>query len=155
MIIGKSRTNQPVEGEQELKIFENIVDKDGHPRFIEGDIEIQTITGITKTYGKWSLCGTHLLFVLGLDFDIATFSSQTIANIKLPQWIADKIVPLYATSIVDNKAFSAYTDTYNAQAINASLQKFSLTGDTIAIYMSGFTTNAVRHCRITFDLLID
>jgi len=139
----------------ELPVFENIVDKNGNARFVEGDIEIQTITGITKTYGKWALSGSHLLFVLGLDFDIGTFTSQTIANINLPQWVADKIVPLYATSIVDNQTFAAYTDTYNAQSINASLQKYNLTGRTIAIYMSGFTTNAVRHCRIAFDLLID
>lgn len=166
----KTRTNQPVEGDElenlklsgdlevaegsEVKVFENIVDKDGHKRFIEGDIEINEISGVTKTYGKWSLSGSHLLIIVALDIaENTTISSGALSQLNIPQWIIDKIVPLYANSIVDNKIFSAYTDNYNAQQMNASIQKFS--SSNVFIYLPTFTTTASRHVRISFDLLID
>lgn len=55
--------------------FEDIVDKNGNPRFIEGTITPETISGITFTYCKWSLSGTHLMIVLA-----GTCKNVTLAN---------------------------------------------------------------------------
>ena len=77
------------------KDIATLVDADGHNRFIEGDIEIEEITGITKTYGKWSLSGTHLLIVLCLGAVVGTTISGTLANITLPSYIASKIVQTF------------------------------------------------------------
>ena len=103
MIIGKTRTNQPVESSKEFddkvkylplpatseqggKVLAvnsggtgyqlkdpatvnsvdmaNIVDADGHNRFIEGNIATEEIEGVTWAYARWSLSGTHLMCVL-------------------------------------------------------------------------------------------
>ena len=44
--------------------IENIYDEDEHKRFIEGDLTLQTIEGVSFSYGKWSLSGTHLMVVI-------------------------------------------------------------------------------------------
>ena len=64
-IANKQVQEQVSSGELEnVKVFENIVDKDGHKRFIEGDITFENITGVSKVYGKWSLSGNHLMIVI-------------------------------------------------------------------------------------------
>ena len=63
----KPQLLEAVEQEAEvngLKAFENIVDKDGHKRFIEGTPTNPTIEGVEITYAKWSLSGTHLMLVM-------------------------------------------------------------------------------------------
>lgn len=142
-----------------FRAFENIVDKDGHPRFIEGDIDlVDTLdSGITKTYGKWALCGTHLLIVLGADFadtSIIGGGSQFSKGLNLPSWVEDKIEPLFATYIVELKPISIFADNYSSQSCNFMLYKHPTVG--LCIYSaSAVTLTANRHGRIAFDLLID
>ena len=154
MIIGKTRTNQPVEGEEEIKIFDNIVDKDGHPRFIEGDIELLDNAIPTKLYGKWSLSGSHLLFVLclGVKNGDAITAGIITKPIVLPQWLLDKIVPLWGGIEVDRQALTYYDASSNIQQGSAYLEKTS-TG--IVIYHGSLAFTQDRTCRIAFDLLID
>ena len=66
------------------KIFENIVDNQGNTRFIEGDITIQEVSGVSKLFGKWSLSGSHLLIVLALGIANATeiINGTTIAKMN-------------------------------------------------------------------------
>lgn len=139
----------------ELPIFENIVDKDGNKRFIEGNVDIETITGVTKDYGKWSLSGTHLFIVLALSLENTTdlTNGQLLSSIELPSWICDKIVTLWSTAIVLN-VFSARANDWTEQIFSAYLGKESETN--ITIRKSGaLTLNADRKVRIIYDLLID
>lgn len=149
----KEQVTEAVEADSSIKIFENIVDKDGHKRFIEGDITINEISGVTQTYGKWALSGSHLLIVLAINIANNTELSGGILTTidSLPQWVKDKVVPLYATTIVTNQQFQAYGDDYSAQNIGVSLQKSS----NVFIYVGAFTASKDRHCRIAYDLLID
>ena len=155
----KPQLLEAVEQEAEvngLKAFENIVDKDGHKRFIESDLELPTISGITYTYSKWSLSGTHLLLVLG--FDIANTTAlenlTTLATIILPKWIYDKIFPLFSTNVILTDTSSVRADDYSAQTLYYTLFKGSDNKLTIK-NAAGFTATANRHCRIQIDLLID
>lgn len=109
IIIGKTRTNQPVEEvegfEDAVKvvldddvnlggdvavegdltvsgdavIFENITDADGHQRFIEGDVTSLLSDSITTKYAKWSLSGTHLMIVFA-------FENTSGSDVTLAQW---------------------------------------------------------------------
>lgn len=137
--------------------MEQIVDKDGHQRFQEWDIELQsTITeGVTKEYGKCSLCGTHLLFVLAIKIPNATeMSAQYLGNVTLPKWISDKIVVWFGNQIRAG-TFQARASNGTSQSIGASLRKTGTT-DNFGIYSDqSFTANAERVAIFNFDLLID
>lgn len=134
--------------------FSKLVDKDGHNRFIEGNITISnTLTGFTQRYGKWSLSGTHLLIVVAITIDNATVvaANTVLCSIILPQWVKDKIVPL-AGVYVDNKTISLRADDYTQQQIGSTLNKGS---SDLYITLGTLTLNAERTGRFAFDLLID
>ena len=139
----------------ELQAFEEITDKDGHKRNTGGDINLtdNTPAGITKTYGKWSLSGTHLLMVLGLELTANTYASSEIATFTLPEWIYNKVDILFQSSVADRKIIPAWDNNYGSQNLTFTLNK--LGNNTLQIGMSGATLSADRKCRIAFDFLID
>ena len=142
-----------VEQKSELKVFENIVDKDGHKRFIEGDINLETITGVTQVYGKWSLSGSHLMIVLAVNVgENTTVAFTNLAYVSVPAWIFDKIEPLFS-DIVIHKEQEAFDNDSTVVTSRAILTKRS--DDTLGIVTSGFTTTNALAMRIQFDLLID
>ena len=135
-----------------IKVFEDIKDKDGHARFIEGDITIATLTGFTQTYGKWSLSGSHLLIVVAVEVASGTYTSERLCEITLPTWIFDKIYPLYGT-VVDYKP----TTQFNGGIVgtfNAYLGKDTGVGKLFIQSGSQTPTQNVA-IRYSYDLLID
>ena len=148
----KNELKEIVKGTQ--KDFTTLVDKNGNPRFIEGEIDLnEGITTITKKYGKWSLSGSHLLIVLAFSIEEdAVLSPNYIANVNLPQWVLDKIYALFGNNI-DFKSFYAFTSAGDtSQSVSVYLDKDT---DKLKLYCTGLTANADRSCRIAFDLLID
>lgn len=139
----------------ELPVFENIVDAEEHERFIEGDITINEISGVTKTYGKWSLSGTHLMIVLALSItnETSIADNTTLCSIDVPQWVKDKIVPIVGGTIVfrDDKA---YASDYTNQTLLNRLVKPN--ERTLQIRNDGaWELTKDRIIRIAYDLLID
>ena len=134
------------------KNITTLVDAAGHPRFIEGDVTLKNeITGVELLYGKWSLSGTHLMIVACLsvaDTTVVTYGS--ILEMTLPEWIRDKIIPLYSGA-VDKKTFDAFASNGTSQPVVAYLLKASSKLE----IESGFTATADRVIRYSFDLLID
>ena len=147
-----------IESTSNLKVFENIVDKGGHKRFVEQDIDLSATSpeGMTKIYGKLSLSGSHLLIVLCISIADTTVVADNIGlcNIELPKWIYDKIYPI-ASSIIELGTFNAYASNLSTQAFNVRLVK-SATPNVITLMKTGAVTlTAERVARISFDLLID
>ena len=138
----------------EVQIFENIVDKNGHKRFIEGDIELLNTVpeGITKEYGKWSLSGSHLLIVLAISVVNGTSFNGDFCQFNLPDWITDKIATI-SNQYVDIRTLSLYDNNLSAQSVLNFLRKYP--NGLIAINSNSFTASANRTGRIAFDLLID
>lgn len=137
------------------KDIATLVDKDGHDRFIEGGFNISEISGITKDYAKWSLCGTHLMIVLCISLANASVISNTtpVAEFELPSYIIDKIVPLGA-SVVDIKQILLFNENNtSSQQTSTILRKSAATK--VRIDITSITLNDDRKCRISFDLLID
>lgn len=137
----------------DAKLFENIVDKDGHKRFVDGDITMATGTVPTKVYGKWSLSGTHLMFVLCISAnngDVIAPGTLT-ERITIPEWVEDKLVPIYGDNI-SRMTLNLYADDTSSQAVYVYLQKKTAG---IFMYMSALTLDKNRVGRIEFDLLID
>lgn len=135
--------------------MEQIVDEQGHNRFVEGDITIEEISGITQTYGKWSLSGSHLLIVLGIDIaNASVLTAGTLCNINLPDWIKQKIVALWGSIYIESINFNMWADDWTTQTIRINFTKTAQNDVRLAI-ATGITLTANRHCRIAFDLLID
>ena len=137
--------------------FTNLVDSAGNPRFIEGDIDFKTITGCVKEFAKWSLSGSHLMIVCSGYFeDEAVIAAQTLADITLPEYILDKIVPLWtsgARNYVDRQNYTIYSEDGST---NQSISSFLAKEETkVNVVIGALTLTAKRHFRFEFDLLID
>ena len=136
-------------------LMDNIVDSQGNKRFIGGKANLSEVTGVTFTYNKWSLSGTHLMLVV--CFDVANETelpnSTTMALFNVPKWVLDKIVPLYASNFIEGKLVTLYGDNWSVQQYNFTLSKVE-TGLRV-ITQGNVTLTANRHVRVQFDLLID
>lgn len=165
----KTRTNQPVtdyegivEGLEEqasingVKIYEDIKDKDGHYRFIEGDGTPEEITGLTTVYCKWSLSGSHLMMVFAASVASATTitNGSLLCQFALPTWVMDKIYPVWGVqNNLEVVSGAAYGEDWSTQNFGYVVQK-----DTTAIKfkkVNDITTTAKRSFRFECDLLID
>ena len=138
----------------DTKVFENIVDKDGHKRFVEGTLEVPEIDDVTVEYKKWSLSGTHLMCVLVLSaLNGATIPQGPILTLQnLPDWILNKVVPVYGTNRVSRFTITFYADNETTQTVNVRI----LRDTNIRVNLvQSLTMTANRTCRINFDLLID
>lgn len=143
--------------EEEIQSFKkdisNLVDSKGNPRFVEGNGTPATIEGFTSTYCKWSLSGTHLMIVLAGNIANTTLISQNsnLATFDFPDYIKNKIVPTFATSI-NRISATFYNEDYSQQTLIVNLLKTT----NIAIQTGAvFTASKDRSFRIQFDLLID
>lgn len=136
-------------------LMENIKDLSGNLRFIEGDITTNEIEDVTFNYAKWSLSGTHLMFVVAGEIANGTVLPFSViaSNIDIPQWIKDKIIPLFATDIVSRLTLTLFADDATTQTVGTTLYKRN-TGN-VDISISAITLTASRKFRIQFDLLID
>ena len=148
--------NEATEAGQVVKIdIDNLVDKDGHNRFIEFDtITTSWPEGVEKVYAKASLSGTHLMFVAA--FNIAngtTIGYIDLAKFTLPDWIYNKIYPSVQNAI-EYKATNAYASDYSSQSFGTKLSKGNENSITIS-KEGAFTATADRYVRISYDLLID
>ena len=145
-----------------VKILENIVDKAGNPRFIEGDITPISALEAVVPYAKWSLSGSHLMLVLCIyntteeDITISGASSLGDAS-NLPQWIKNKIYPMGNTPhVVHNFAVEGVKpDDLTQDSNKQATYLIKATSSSIAINGVNFTAKAGYYYRIEFDLLID
>ena len=159
----RTRTNQPVYGDEienlqvtgDLKAFENIVDKDGHKRFIEGDLEEIEHEGVTFNYAKWSLSGSHLMIVIACSLanGTAVTSSWGVGNVTLPQWVYDKIYPVFAGSLIDMRGVNAYGNDWSNQSVQIKCAKAS--NNKLYFEFGAVTITKDRGFRYQLDLLID
>lgn len=132
--------------------MEQIVDKDGNKRFIEGNITMETITGVTQTYGKWSLSGTHLMIVIAGTIDNGTeITAGKLCSINIPEWILDKIYTIYSSYVVVKNKEPIYGTGLNSQDLGFYLRKTT----ELFIDTGSVTTTDDRNFRVEFDLLID
>lgn len=143
----------------DAKIFENIVDKDGHPRFIEGELTLfESQTDLTKVYGRWSLSGSHLLIVFcvsGLqDGEIKQDFLTDVINI--PNWVLAKITPLVSgVSYVATQDLIMRGAGWASQSVTCALRFDAQNKLRLAIPSTTTTLTRDSAGRVQFDLLID
>ena len=144
---------------ENVKVFEDIVDKDGHKRFIEGTLKDYDSlpSGITATYKKWSLSGSHLLIVYaGTLAENTSLSGPTNwASLEdFPKWIFDKIYPIFSNQVSFN-TINAYASNWSTQSIQMVLGKDSVNQKLVIQASTSAIISANRNFRVAFDLLID
>ena len=84
--------------------IEVLVDKNNHFRFVEGNVSTSTISGVTFSYAKWSLSGSHLsIVVAGTLANGSSLNGDLWATITLPSWIVSKIYPVWGTVYIEKK----------------------------------------------------
>lgn len=140
---------------ENMNKMEKIKDSHNHLRFIEGEGTINTIEGLTINFSKWSLSGTHLMFVVAgsiLDQTVIQVNTRII-DFSLPKWVFDKIIGVVGSDI-DKKSINAYASDYSTQTLTLTLIKRTA-AETIAITSQAITLTKDRSFRIQFDLLID
>ena len=135
--------------------MEDIVDADGHKRFQEWEGVRGTIPeGVTLTYNKASLSGSHLMLVIAGSIANGTqiLNGHVFSNFSLPNWIMDKIVPVWQDHFIEVKNLTLRSDDWTSQSMNNVLAKYG----NIQITASGdLTLTADRSFRLQYDLLID
>lgn len=133
--------------------LENIVDKAEHERFIEGVINFENVSGVTKTYAKWSLSGSHLLIVCcGYIDDATVLPTSDIALIYLPEWVLNKVVPL-ASKLISNFATQTFND--SVSSTQSMPVYFYKENEYIRLAFGAITTTDKRNFRVQLELLID
>ena len=132
-----------------------LTDSNGNPRFVEGEgiLDSALPEGVTISYCKWSLSGTHLMLVIaGTVADTTAFSNVNVCTFNIPKFALDKIYPVFLSKI-EYKDFRAYASDYSNQQITFSLAKQT---NNLVVRKEGATTfTAERGFRCQFDLLID
>lgn len=142
---------------ENMNIMENIVDGEGHHRFVEWTGAAVSSIGTTASYCKASLSGSHLMFVLAgkIDDETVLGTDSIVYEFAIPEWILDKIYPITEGSgRIEIKTVKAVDELYSTeQSIEFGLFKEP---SSITIFNHGsFTATADRYFRIQFDLLID
>jgi hypothetical protein len=135
----------------------SLKDAQGNPRFVEGDITMEAIEGITQTYGKWSLSGTHLMIVLeGTIANNTTLSGiPKFATISLPSYILNKVPILWGNAFVERKDIEMIANDWTYQLLSIGLSKRTNALEIFKSSNGSVTLTADRSFRIQFDLLID
>lgn len=143
--------------EVQLNSLEGLQDAQGHNRFIEGDLTLETITGFTFTYGKWSLSGTHLMIVIAgtVDANTTLLDNTKFTDIYFPEWILEKIYPTVGTLVMSNTIKFYQTDaswviTEHPISLGKNTDKVNIvngSGNKAFVEAQSF--------RMQFDLLID
>lgn len=135
--------------------MEDIVDADGHKRFQEWEGTRGIIPeGVTLTYNKATLSGSHLMFVIAGT--VANGTQITNGNVfsyfDLPDWVMDKIVPVWQEHFLEVKTVRFFADDWTQQTMNNTLAKYSK----MQVTASGdLTLTAYRSFRLQYDILID
>lgn len=144
--------------------LDDIVDSQGNKRFIEANGVPNTTASviianeISFSYYKWSLSGTHLMFVIaGLVPKSKKLPGQVdLVSFELPAYVMNKIMPLNQDNYIYEKSDKLYAYSLGSANISTVLRKYD---DKIVITNLVDSTNPSSswgaYFRIQFDLLID
>ena len=135
-------------------LLEDIVDKNGNKRFIEGNGTIESNVDFNSKYCKWSLSGTHLMCVLSASLSANTIlGSGTLATFTVPDYIGSKIIPTWSNSIVMLEPY--IKDSEGAGSTIAVRVNYYSNNITFELVAQAPALNKERYFRIQFDMLID
>ena len=133
--------------------LDDLADKNGNKRFVSGEMTFANNVYINTEmiYAKWSLSGTHIMFVgiIKAKGNPQKFSlGNPIFSITLPDYINNKIVKISSSNRLVLVANGLRGD---GESFSCQLRKT----DTGVNICSDQTLPPLTNARIQFDLLID
>lgn len=137
-------------------IVQNLKDGEGRKRFIEGNGTPISLEGLTINLCKWSLSGTHLIFVIGGSITETTVitNNSKLAEFELPEWVHNQIIALFYDYIVASDTIKIYAQDWSYSALSISLDKRANNKIEITSQGGSFTAAKNGNFRFMFDLYI-
>ena len=137
-------------------VVQNLKDGEGRKRFIEGNGTPISLEGLTINLCKWSLSGTHLMFVIGgsITEDTSIANNSKIAEFEIPEWVHNQIIALFYDYIVASDTIKIYAADWTYASLSVSLDKKSNNKIEITSQGGSFTALKDGNFRIIFDLYI-
>ena len=131
----------------------NLVDSKGRNRFIVGNGNPGSLTGLTVASTKWTLNGNNLVFeVLGtFSGDLTGFN--ILSTFTLPEWIANKIITP-ASNIVDILTCKMVS-TKDASGTDIRVQVTKSGVDIFFTNVSNLTITDMSIFKIRYNIIID
>ena len=132
---------------------ENLVDSKGRNRFIVGDGNPGSLSGLTVASTKWTLNGNNLVFEILGSFSGDLTGFNILSTFTLPEWIANKIVTP-ASNIVDILT----CDMVSTKDASSTHTKLQVTTDGINIYFTNATNINIDDLsvfKIRYNTIID
>ena len=135
--------------------LDDIVDKNGNKRFVEGNgTPFESDADFNSKYCKWSLSGTHLMCVLSGTLSANTIlGAKTLASFTVPDYIGSKIITTWANRITMLEPY--IKDSEGAGGTIVVLVNYSSNNITFQLVAQVPAINRERYFRIQFDMLID
>lgn len=132
---------------------ENLVDSKGRNRFIVGNGNPGSLSGMTVASTKWTLNGNNLVFEILGSFSGNLTGFNILSTFTLPEWIANKIV-MPASNVVDILTCQMVS-AKDASAINIKVQ---VTKSGVDIFFTNVTTISITDMsifKIRYNIIID
>ena len=106
------------------KPISSLVDANGNDRFVEGDITPVSMTGVTYSYKKWSLSGTHLMIVAcgTITSGNKFVGGGDLFKVELPTWILAKVQPVM-NALISYDTFLAVDSSYYSSQVSIYFDK--------------------------------
>ena len=137
----------------EVSKTENLVDSKGRNRFIVGDGNPGSLTGLTVASTKWTLNGNNLVFEILGSFSGDLTGFNILSTFTLPEWIANKIVTP-ASNVVDILTCQMVSLT-DASGISIRLQVTKSGVDIFFTNVTNITISDPSIFKIRYNIIID
>ena len=136
----------------EVANTENLVDSKGRNRFIVGNGNPGTVTGLTVASSKWTLNGNNLVFEILGTLNQSLSAGTDLCTFIIPNWITSKIPTPYL-NIVDFIRFDAV---YTNRAPATGFIQIYKSDDAIAFKtQDNVTIEDLTVFKIRYNIIID
>ena len=132
---------------------ENLVDSKGRNRFIVGDGNPGSLSGMTVASSKWTLNGNNLVFEILGSFSGDLTGFNILSTFTLPEWVANKIVTP-VSNIVDILN-CLMVSTKDASGITIKVQVTKSGRDIFFTNVSNITITDISIFKIRYNIIID
>ena len=132
---------------------ENLVDSKGRNRFIVGDGNPGSLTGLTIASSKWTLNGNNLVFEILGTFSGSLSGFDILSTFTLPEWVANKIV-----TPVSNIVDILTCQMVSAADASATSIRLQITKDGNTLYFTNATNTNISSMsvfKIRYNIIID
>ena len=137
----------------EVANTENLVDSKGRNRFIVGDGNPGSLSGLTVASTKWTLNGNNLVFEILGSFSGDLTGFNILSTFTLPEWVANKIV-MPVSNVVDILTCKMVS-TKDASATDIRVQVTKSGRDIFFTNVSNITITDMSIFKIRYNIIID